>query len=81
MECIFERDYGGTSGVAARDLDGILYALRAAVRKEGFLWKVAGSDLIKFLSKRDVRLVHRDVKARMREVVSLVFDGFNYCGG
>ena len=74
MKRVFKSNHGGAAGVAAGNLDGILDGFGAAIGKESLLGKVTGRELIELFGKRDVRLVHRDVKTGVREVLNLIFD-------
>ena len=77
MKRVFEGDHARAAGVAARNLDGIFNCLCTAVSKECLLREIAGRERVQPLSQRDVRLMHGDVKTGVREVLGLVFNGFD----
>ena len=69
---------GGTFGVGAGDLDGILDCFGAAVDEESFLGKFSGRDFVHALGEADVAFVGRDLDAGVEEFVELAADGIDH---
>ena len=74
MKRVFKRNHCGAAGVAAGNLDRILYGFGAAICKESLLGKVTRRELIQRFGQLQVRFMHCDVKTGVGEVLHLILD-------
>ena len=71
----FETNDRWPPGVLARQLDGVLHGLGAAVGENRLLAEVSRSELVQELRKPDIRLVRRHQRAWMDALRSLLLNG------
>src|SRR5262249_12601724 len=80
VEGLVEHDHRGPSGGGARDLDRVLYRLRARVHEQRPLHVRARRALVQRLADFEVARIRRDLEAGVQESVRLLGDRFDDCG-
>src|SRR5262249_22363942 len=74
---VFEADDGGTPGVAAGDLHGVLYSLGAAIHQQSLFGKATRRERVQALGHSDVTLVGSHAEGCMQETAGLVSHRIN----
>jgi hypothetical protein len=80
VESVLETDDGRALGVGAGDLDGVFDGFGAGVEKDGFLWKISGSEGVQLFRDGDVALVRSDGEAEMQVFLELRLNRSDYAG-